>query len=332
MYNPEFDKKIDESVASGQISEDDRLRLHREARESGIDEEELDIVIDGRAYLKKHGLTYSDDLEVTEDTLTLTTDLDDEDEEESFVETMSTSEDEDEEEGFDFKKYLTLMRNNKVVRWLSIALLTLLCLPLLIALLVAIFGMFDHNGSSGSAIAPIDSITAVVDSIAPADTIRMLTDDEKLDSVRATLKGYQIVGVVTDHDEKHLVYYKGKTIYAYSTHQPDVAEVEMPYRITDVAINPKTSHINVITDTDPSDQIAEHYSMLVLYMVYFLETYNDDNDDVFCQLEWEEVGSAQAMEFVNKKTKIKLTSIVEQTFDADGNPEFITEDEITDLD
>jgi len=329
MYNPEFDKKIDEAVANGQISEDDRRRLHDEAHELGIDEEELDIVIDGRAYLAKHGLTYNDDLEVTEDTLTLTTDLDDEDEEESFVTEVDKDddgEDDSEDEGFNFKKYFTLLRNNSVVRWLSIAALVFLCLPLLLFLLVGTVSLFSGKGPSTDAVTN-DSITAIMDTIAPVDTVKVLTEDEKIDSVRATLHGYKIVGVVKHHDKKHLVYYKGQTVYAYSTHQHEVAEVEMPYQITDVAINPKTSNINVIVDSDPD----QHISMKVLYMVYFFETYNDDDDGVFCQLEWEEVGSAQAIAFVNKKTKIQFTTITGQTFDDEGNPDYLTEDEIVDL-
>ena len=333
MYNPEFDKKIDEAVANGQISEADRIRLHDEAHELGIDEEELDIVIDGRAYLAKHGLTYNDDLEVTEDTLTLTTDLDDEDEEESFVTEVDKDddgEDDSEDEGFNFKKYFTLVRNNSVVRWLSIAALVLLCLPLLLFLLAGTASLFSGKGPSAD-VATSDSITVMKDTVAPVDTVKVLTEDEKIDSVRATLKGYNVVGVVKHHDKKHLVYYKGQTVYAYSTHQPEVAKADMGYRITDVAINPKTSNINVIVDSDPSDQIAEHYSMMILYMVYFFETYNDDDDGVFCQLECEEVGSGQYIEFVNKKTKIKLTTITGQTFDAEGNPDYLTEEDISDL-
>lgn len=329
MYDPEFDKKIDEAVASGQISDDDRYELHIEAQELGIDEEELDIVIDGRAYLAKHGLTYNDDLEVTEDTLTLTTDLDDEDEEESFVTEVDKDddgEDDSEDEGFNLKKYVTLLRNNSAVRWLSIAALVLLCLPLLLFLLVGTASLFSGKGPSNDVVSS-DSITAIMDTIAPVDTIRVLTEDEKIDSVRATLQGYKIVGVAENHGYKHLVYYKGQTVYAYSTHQPEIAEVEMPYHITDVAINPKTSNINVIVDSDPD----QHVSMKVLYMVYFLETYNDDDDGVFCQLEWEEVGSAQAIAFVNKKTKIQFTTITGQTFDAEGNPDYVTEEDISDL-
>lgn len=329
MYNPEFDKKIDEAVANGHISEEDRRRLHDEALKLGIDEEELDIVIDGRAYLAKHGLTYNDDLEVTEDTLTLTTDLDNEDEEESFVTEVdkdNDGEDDSEDEGFNFKKYITLLRNNSVVRWLSIAALVLLCLPLLLFLLVGTASLFSGKGPSTDVITS-DSITAIMDTIAPVDTIKVLTEDEKIDSVRATLQGYKIVGVAKDHEKKHLVYYKGQTVYAYSTHQPEIAEVEMPYHITDVAINPKTSNINVIVDCDP----GQHFSMKVLYMVYFFETYNDDDDGVFCQLEWEEVSSAQAIAFVNKKTKIQFTTITGQTFDAEGNPDYITEEDISDL-
>ena len=223
------------------------------------------------------------------------------------------------------------IKNNKTLfvdKGLTMVKYHLLRIPIIVLMLINIFTL--PGCGEKSATASNDSVAAEMDTVVPAvpaDTIRVLTEDEKLDSVRATLKGYKIVGVVKDHGEKHLVYYKGKTIYAYTTHQPDVAKVQMPYRITDIAVNPKNSHLNVIVDSEPN----EHISMKVLFMVYFFETYNDDDDGVFCQLEWEEVGSAQAIEFVNEKAKVHFTTITGQTFDADGNPDFVTEDEITGL-
>ena len=202
------------------------------------------------------------------------------------------------------------------------------CVPIGILMLVNI--AYLPSCSSNTTTATPDSVSVdsvATDSIVPPDTVKVLTDDEKIDSVRATLKGYKIVGVAENHGYKHLVYYKGQTVYAYSTHQPEIAEVEMPYHITDVAINSKTSNINVIVDSDPS----QHVSMKVLYMVYFFETYNDDDDGVFCQLEWEEVGSAQAIAFVNKKTKIQFTTIVDKVFDGEGGIDYVTQDETSDL-
>lgn len=161
----------------------------------------------------------------------------------------------------------------------------------------------------------------------PADTVRVLTEDEKIDSVRATLNGYNIVGVTDDGDTKHLFYYKGQTIYAYCTGQHGIVSVDMYAKILDAAVNPKTTHVNVITDPDPD----QHFSMKVLYDVFYVETINDDDGKIFCSLNWEEVGSSHGIEFINKKTKIRFTNITGQTFDDEGNPDYLTEDEISDL-
>ena len=50
MYSKEFESKIKRYVGNGNISPQQREELHEEAEEYKIDDEELDIVIDGYIY------------------------------------------------------------------------------------------------------------------------------------------------------------------------------------------------------------------------------------------------------------------------------------------
>ena len=54
MYSKEFESKIKRYVGNGNISPQQREELHEEAEEYKIDDEELDIVIDGYIYLAQH--------------------------------------------------------------------------------------------------------------------------------------------------------------------------------------------------------------------------------------------------------------------------------------
>ena len=54
MYSKEFESKIKRYVGNENISLQQRAELHEEAGEYKIDDEELDIVIDGYIYLAQH--------------------------------------------------------------------------------------------------------------------------------------------------------------------------------------------------------------------------------------------------------------------------------------
>lgn len=54
MYSKEFESKIKRYVGNGNISPQQRKELHEEAEKYKIDDEELDIVIDGYIYLAQH--------------------------------------------------------------------------------------------------------------------------------------------------------------------------------------------------------------------------------------------------------------------------------------
>ena len=196
--------------------------------------------------------------------------------------------------------------------------------PLITLILLSIVGL---SGCSGKPTSLIDD-NAEQDSVyEPVDTVTVLSDDEKIDSVRATLKGYHIVGVTDDGDTKHLFYYKGHTIFAYCTGQQGAVSADMYAKILDAAVNPKTNHVNVITDPEPD----QRFSMKVLYDVFYVETINDDDGKLFCSLNWEEVGSGHGIEFVSNKNKINITNITGQTFDNDGNLDYITEEDVVEL-
>ena len=205
-----------------------------------------------------------------------------------------------------------------IVRFVSIV-------PLFALVLASIFCLTGCREKPKSA---VNNDKVVQDSVVmPTDTVKVLTDDEKIDSVRATLKGYKIIGVTDDGETKHLFYYKGQTIFAYCTGQQGVVSADIYAKILDAAVNPKTNHVNVITEPEPD----QHFSMKLLYDVFYVEAINDDDGKMFCSLNWEEVGSGHGIEFVNNKTKIKITNITGQTFDNEGNPDYLTEEEIVDI-
>lgn len=134
MYSKEFDKKIEDAVAGGKISKSDRTTLHIDASSQNIDDEELDVVIDGKAYLAKHNKKYSGLEDISISNIQA---------KDSVVETSD-------DDGFDFTKLLKLIMHSRIALFITIAVLIILLWPVLLFILVPIVSLFP-SGSSDSA-------------------------------------------------------------------------------------------------------------------------------------------------------------------------------------
>lgn len=146
MYSKDFDKKIEDAVITGKISTDDRETLHTEASSMNIDDEELDIVIDGKAYLAKHGKEYSglDDNSINYTQV-----------EDSVVETTD-------DDGFDFKKFIKLIMHSRIALFAAIALLVILLWPVLLVILALFASLLPSGSSEPVNNASVKDTTAVV--------------------------------------------------------------------------------------------------------------------------------------------------------------------------
>lgn len=146
MYSKEFESKIKNYVKDGDITPQQRKELHDDAKEQNIDEEELDIVIDGYIYLAKHHMF---------DTST------------SHIATAQTHEvntstsaypaDKD----FNLKEFLLLITHNKWARLLAIILLVIVLSPFIIVLLFGFLALFQPSPDSKETITKNDSSATV---------------------------------------------------------------------------------------------------------------------------------------------------------------------------
>ncbi|MBQ0023639.1 MAG: hypothetical protein KBT29_10430 [Prevotellaceae bacterium] len=145
MYSKEFDKKIEEAVAEGQISKSGRATLHSEASPQKIDDEELDIVIDGKAYLARNGKEY----EGLEGISTYAQST------ESEVETSD-------DDGFNLMKLLKLIFHSRIALVIAIIALIILLWPVILLILVYFVSLFPSGSDSAKQETAANDTTAIV--------------------------------------------------------------------------------------------------------------------------------------------------------------------------
>lgn len=146
MYSKEFESKIKRYVGGGSITPQQRKELHYDANEQDIDEEELDIVIDGYIYLAQHHMLDTSTLLYTEQKREVDTPV-------SVYPT---------DEGFNFRKFLELIIHYKWARLVAIVVLGIVFFPFIAVLLLEIISLFQPSSSTERTTARNDSTAIIV--------------------------------------------------------------------------------------------------------------------------------------------------------------------------
>ena len=147
MYSKEFESKIKRYVGNGNISPQQREELHEEAEEYKIDDEELDIVIDGYIYLAQH--------QMLDNATAYRVDSQKQKIDKPSVEYPT-------DDGFNFKDFIQLIVHNKWARLLAIAVLIVVFSPVIAVLLLGVVSLFQPSSETEKSTTRTDSTEIVV--------------------------------------------------------------------------------------------------------------------------------------------------------------------------
>ena len=328
MYTTDFDNRINQAVASGKITQEARESLHEAGEELNIDDEELDIVIDGKMYLAKMGKLGTFDAASVP--VYQPTPNEENDDDEDNVETTD-------DEGFNLGKFMTMLIHNRIVQ--------VLFGVILLSILLSIFSGTTKSSSDAQesqaknseeafmpeVIAidrempptPSDAEETAPQQLSPdeEEAPRQLSLTEKIDSLRSAYRSYKEVGVSDyngSYDGDHFyVCYKGKVVYVYRIEKNELMKYDIGVKILDAAMG--HTGPNIIFDNIPEGEYSRYPSMGICSVVLDMEDEVQEYDIY-----------ANTIEFINNKKQIKVVRItgLEGESMADG---LDTEEEVLDL-
>lgn len=169
MYSKEFESKIKRYVGNGNITPQQRKELHEEAEKYKIDDEELDIVIDGYIYLAQH--------QMLDNATAYRVDSQKQKIDKPSVEYPT-------DDGFNFKDFIQLIIHNKWARLLAIAVLIVVFFPVIAVLLLGVVSLFQPSSETEKSTTRTDSTEIVVNT--PDEADKNTTDsNEQADSSMA---------------------------------------------------------------------------------------------------------------------------------------------------
>ena len=169
MYSKEFESKIKRYVGNGNITPQQRKELHEEAEKYKIDDEELDIVIDGYIYLAQH--------QMLDNATAYRVDSQKQKIDKPSVEYPT-------DDGFNFKDFIQLIVHNKWAHLLAIAVLIVVFSPVIAVLLLGVVSLFQPSSETEKSTTRTDSTEIVVNT--PEEANKNTTDsNEQTDSSMA---------------------------------------------------------------------------------------------------------------------------------------------------